>query len=272
MPSQTLCTIAESFPSSQRATCLTVSSSIRQQGSERQPNDCTLASAFSNDADDREVQTAGIGRCSFSVGFAVRPPSDKVGLRRTLKASVDVFEVAMRVISSLLLIFCVAIGLDSNPPAANTRSPDCGPVTDTSFRSPTGRKVAHVVNQKCAYGFAAGYGAFWIVLGNEVANVGREDRVDQLAPEQSVVFKAFLFRPQLSWTDDNNLVVTIEELSPIQKSLHSLGDVRIKYRIADKLSKETYLRELRSRESPELFKSHETEYQMFEKWVKENVD
>jgi hypothetical protein len=173
----------------------------------------------------------------------------------------------MRCIPFFLFIFVASAGI-----GANAKSSDCGPVTEVTFRSPSGTKIAHLVNQTCAYGFGAGFSVFWVVIGNEVVTVGREDRVDQLAQEGAVAFKTLTFEPRVSWVDDNSLIIAIEEVSLIQKSLHSLDNVKIKYRISEKLSKDAYLSRLKSSEPPELFKSHLKEYEVFEKWVKENVD
>ena len=89
------------------------------------------------------------------------------------------------------------------------------------------------MNQYCGYGFGAVQNPFWVVLGNAVAKAGQEDRVDQFGPEDHVVFKTFSFGPVVSWTDEKSLVITVEDISPIQKSLHSLDDIRIKYKISE---------------------------------------
>jgi hypothetical protein len=78
------------------------------------------------------------------------------------------------------------------------KSRDCSTVTDTIMVSPAGSKQAHLLNQACAYGFGTGFDSFWVSVGGDFTTVGREDRVDQLAPEASVVFKTLTFKPRIS--------------------------------------------------------------------------
>lgn len=128
------------------------------------------------------------------------------------------------------------------------------------------------MNQYCGYGFGAVYNPFWVVLGNEIAKAGREDRVDQLGPEDHVVFKTDTFAPGVSWADEKSLVIKVEEISIIQKSLRLLDNVQIKYKISEKLSREKYLGHLRDTEPLWLFNRHLQQYEIFQKWAAENAE
>jgi hypothetical protein len=184
--------------------------------------------------------------------------------------------IMRRTVDALAVIFlagAVAIGAAGWSKFSNRQTPsDCGPVTDTILASPDGSKTAHLMNQYCAYGFGAVYDLFWVVLGNEVAKAGREDRVDQFGPEDHVVFKTDTFAPTVSWAGENSLVITVDEVGVIQKSLRSLDDVQVKYKISAKLSREKYLGHLRDTEPQWLFDRHLAEYEKFQKWAAENAE
>jgi hypothetical protein len=209
-------------------------------------------------------------------------PADAISwsnsLRRKLTAVICRFAVVANRGRRILLfeIALAVVGLRSSAYAqtaiAAQASSDCGPVSDTIVASPDGTRTAHLMNQYCSYGFGAVYNPFWVVLGDEVARAGREDRVDQFGPEDHVVFKTDTFAPSVLWADEKSLVITVEEVSVIYKSLRSVDDVRIKYKIAEKLSREKYLGHLRDREPPRLFNRHLEQYEIFQKWATENAE
>jgi hypothetical protein len=122
-----------------------------------------------------------------------------------------------RLLMSLLSLIALVAGPVPSESIAAKASSDCGPVSDTIVASPDGAKIAHLMSQYCSYGFGAVYDPFWVVFGNEVAKAGQEDRVNQFGPEDHVVFKSLTFAPAVSWADENTLVITVEEISIIQK-------------------------------------------------------
>ena len=194
-------------------------------------------------------------------------PNALLDLRRDMSGDAFV-KFAIRLTAALLLV----VNLGAQNAGAGKVSSGCGPVTDTTFTSPDGTKIAHLINQYCGYGFGAVYNPFWVVLGNEIAKAGHEDRIDQLGPEDHVAFKTDTFAPAISWSDEKSLVIKVEEISIIQKSLRSLDSVQIKYKISEKLSRERYLGHLRNTEPQWLFNRHLQQYEIFEKWVVQNVD
>jgi hypothetical protein len=229
--------------------------------------------------DDEKQRAARDGRPFSRRGtFALRPritpsagPPGPTDVIHGLSAAVG---RSRRV--SLLTIALTAVSLGSGAYAQNATavqvSSDCGPVSDTVFVSPDGTKAAHLMNQYCSYGVAANNNPFWIVLGNDVAKAGGEDHVDQFGPEDHVVFKTDTFAPVVSWTSENSLVVTIEEIVSIYKSAHSLDGIRIKYKISEKLSREKYLGDLQGTEPPWAFELDLKYYEIFQKWARENAE
>jgi len=180
----------------------------------------------------------------------------------------------MRLVRRLFLLAVLAgAAIDASACGQNTSqsSPDCGPVTDSSFVSPNGETQAHLMNQYCAYGFGVANNTFWVVLGNEVAKAGSGQRVDQLGPEDRVVFKTITFAPTVSWRGNDSLIITIGGIAAIQKSLHSLENVRIEYKIPEQFSREKYLGRLRDSEPGWLFSRDLDEYETFQKWATENA-
>jgi len=152
------------------------------------------------------------------------------------------------------------------------------------------------MNQYCAPGFGLGDNPYWVVIGNDVAKGGQEDRVERLGPEEHVVFKTWDYEPIVSWKDEDNLLIQITTVSRIDKSLHKLGDMRISYRISETLSEEKFLKDQADYEQRALvdFRNHKStfvgdpkrdveilkevmasslkSYKTFQAWAKENVE
>ena len=147
----------------------------------------------------------------------------------------------------------------------------CSVVTDSVVMSPTGRR-AHLLNQGCTGGLGVGGDVFWVAIGDKFEAVGRQDRVDQLAPELSVVFKTLRFKPRISWADENTLVIKVAGATPIQKSLHALDGISIRYEISKELASGQYLDQLKQTEPSWLRRSYLEEYEAFESWAKGNVE
>ena len=210
----------------------------------------------------RREKRIGVGALVMRSAFSPGSPGATTAVRRQLLLATLLSAVMVTAVSPASSAYA------QNAVAAQA-FPDCGPVTDTIYLSPDGAKTVHLMNQYCGYGFGAVQYPFWVVLGNAVAKAGQEDRVDQFGPEDHVVFKTFSFGPVVSWTDEKSLVITVEDISPIQKSLHSLDDIRIKYKISEKLSREEYLGRLRDTEPLVLFNRH---LEIFQKWAKENAE
>jgi hypothetical protein len=187
-----------------------------------------------------------------------------------------------------LALSCVAIVSTAQA------SQECAPVIDKTFPSPSQTKKVHLMNQYCAPGFGNGDNPYWVVIGDDVAKAGQEDRV-VLGQEDHVVFKAWDVEPIVSWQDDEHLVIQIVAVSRIVKTLHMLGDVHISYRISEALSEDNFLRDQSDYEKKALadFKNHKStfvgdpkqdvevlkkvisnnlkDFRTFQAWAKENA-
>jgi hypothetical protein len=175
-------------------------------------------------------------------------------------------------------------------------SHECGPVIDTTFVSPSYTNTAHLMNQYCAPGFGSGDNRYWVAVGDDVAKVGLEGRLESLGPEDHVVFKAWDYEPVIVWQDDDHLVIKVVAVSRIAKSLHTLGGLRVSYKISEALSEENFLRAQNEYEETALadFKSRKStfvgdpkrdvevlkdvmatnlkNYRAFQAWARESVE
>jgi hypothetical protein len=122
------------------------------------------------------------------------------------------------------------------------RSDDCAILNTSNVLAPDGKHEAVVTDQACAFGF--GQGGEYIRIF-----VGRAGQVDSTNGRE--VFIAH-FRPEVVWSDSNELTITVNTLSWIGTSLHQAGEVKIIYRVADRLSEEHMRKDLAEWEQRQL--------------------
>jgi hypothetical protein len=120
--------------------------------------------------------------------------------------------------------------------------PACGGVSDKTIPSPNKNHRAHIMNQYCAPGVGISSDPYWVVVGDNVARAGQVESVD-LAQEGEVAFKTWDYEPTVSWKDDDHLIIQIEHVASIAKSLHIVGDIHVSYKIAENLSEKNFRRD-----------------------------
>jgi hypothetical protein len=81
------------------------------------------------------------------------------------------------------------------------------------------------------------------------------------------------FEPHVSWDDENHLIIEIDYVSLINKSLHVLGDVYVTYRTSENLSEKNFLKQESEAPLPQYVKDGNLkQFKAFQAWAKQNAE
>lgn len=105
----------------------------------------------------------------------------------------------------------------------------CGVDLARTITAPDGRHEARLLSIACAYGF-----------GSSDLTVTVAVRTVAEGAKEVPIFKTYQFKPLVTWIDSRRLSITINNVSSVSNSLHTIDDVQILYTLAERLSEVRY--------------------------------
>lgn len=100
--------------------------------------------------------------------------------------------------------------------------------------SPDGSRVARIVPSHNAVQ-PLGVASYYVVLGQR----------GEAREQGTIAFRSSDGMPVVTWTDNNDLTITLAHLARVQTSLHRAGEISVIYKIADRLREARFHEDLR---------------------------
>jgi hypothetical protein len=189
---------------------------------------------------------------------------------------------------ALALVLALFFGL-----RYSVRTQDCSH-HETVLPSPDGTHKARLVNEACDFIGVNNNNAYWVAVGPSSGGWFGHETAIFLSWDSAADIAEFA--PDVAWSDDHHLVITIQYVSNVRTSLHEADGVTVIYRLADRLSEENFRKntEEYERRAEEDLRNHVStftgnpekdpaalkdliartwkDYQRFKEWAKANAE
>ena len=149
--------------------------------------------------------------------------------------------------------------------------PECPGRSISDLVAPDGKHVARLSESYCGMAFTTSH-AYQVGIRMSFADAKDED----------IVFITFETAPELTWRDRNHLVIVVNGVHAINKSLHKAGGIAIIYRLQPLLTEEAIRAQLETEQRRNVDIFHDRadsinantreRYESFLRWADENTE